>query len=256
MNRLKVISFWAGPGAGKSTIAAGLFYQMKQDGYSVELVTEVYKDWTWENNTCRLGDRLLGIATQNHRLQRLEGQVEYAITDSPIPLTLAYCNQEERSFFSPIVRELWDRYQNFGYIVNRNGRPYKREGRSQCLEEAIDLDRKIEAIAWNFRCTNWKMHRGATNWIPGIGAVKLDRGSDWKPDDSADPKPVGKLTWDADEDVLRDEVGNMFRQDERGSYHYIAPQNALKQSAGGRDPHTGRVDGNEFGNYTCSVDIG
>lgn len=43
---LKVISLWAGPGAGKSTTAAALFNLMKRERFEVELVTEVAKDWT------------------------------------------------------------------------------------------------------------------------------------------------------------------------------------------------------------------
>ena len=35
-----VINFYGGPGSGKSTAAAGLFYKMKLGGYSVELTDE------------------------------------------------------------------------------------------------------------------------------------------------------------------------------------------------------------------------
>ncbi len=46
--RLKVINLWAGPGAGKSTTAAGLFNLMKIRGYNVELVTEFAKEMVYE----------------------------------------------------------------------------------------------------------------------------------------------------------------------------------------------------------------
>jgi hypothetical protein len=41
---LKVINLYSGLGSWKSTTAAGLFHLMKQDLYSVELVTEFAKD--------------------------------------------------------------------------------------------------------------------------------------------------------------------------------------------------------------------
>ena len=55
---LKVISLFAGPGAGKSTAAAGLFNLMKCKGESCELVTEVAKGMTYENHSA-LGNQLL-----------------------------------------------------------------------------------------------------------------------------------------------------------------------------------------------------
>ena len=36
----KVINLFGGPGAGKSTIASGLFYHMKIAGYNVEMTGE------------------------------------------------------------------------------------------------------------------------------------------------------------------------------------------------------------------------
>jgi len=41
--KTKVINLFAGPGAGKSTTAAGLFAEMKRANVDVELVTEYVK---------------------------------------------------------------------------------------------------------------------------------------------------------------------------------------------------------------------
>ena len=41
---MKVINFYGGPGVGKSTKAAGMFYKMQLAGYSVELVNEFAKE--------------------------------------------------------------------------------------------------------------------------------------------------------------------------------------------------------------------
>ena len=45
---MKVINLFAGPGAGKSTTAAGLFHLMKIAGMNVELVTEFSRSWVVE----------------------------------------------------------------------------------------------------------------------------------------------------------------------------------------------------------------
>jgi len=83
MSKLKVISLWAGPGAGKSTTAAALFAHMKQLRHSVELVTEYAKDLTYEQHWKRLADQLVMLAEQNYRQAKCEGQAEYIVTDSP-----------------------------------------------------------------------------------------------------------------------------------------------------------------------------
>ena len=40
---MQIINIWGGPGVGKSTAAAGLFYEMKKLQLNVELVTGVRK---------------------------------------------------------------------------------------------------------------------------------------------------------------------------------------------------------------------
>ena len=52
--KLKVINFFGAPGSGKSTIAAGLFFEMKMKQMNVELVTEFAKELCYsERNFCR-----------------------------------------------------------------------------------------------------------------------------------------------------------------------------------------------------------
>ena len=43
-----VINLLGGPGCGKSTVAAGIFHQLKSLGYSTELVTEYVKDIVYD----------------------------------------------------------------------------------------------------------------------------------------------------------------------------------------------------------------
>jgi hypothetical protein len=150
MPSLKVISLFAGPGAGKSTTAAALFNLMKRQRYAVELVTEVAKDWTYERNV-RLGDQLSVLAEQNWRLQRLEGQgVEWVITDSPLALSLAYAQPKDADWLEQIVDVLWHRYDNFPIRLQRTNKVYQTFGRSQTLEEAKALDLQINDLANDF----------------------------------------------------------------------------------------------------------
>lgn len=138
---LTVINFWAGPGAGKSTQAAGLFRYMKRRDYRVELVTEVAKDWTYERATSSLDNQLLVLAQQDQRLRRLVGKVDFAITDSPLLLSTVYA-KPEYEFIAGTALAAHNRYTNWDVWVSRT-KPYAQYGRTQTEQEAIDLDAKI-----------------------------------------------------------------------------------------------------------------
>ncbi len=51
-----IINLYGGPGAGKSTSAAYLYYLLKCQQENVELVREYVKKWAWENRPCGVYD--------------------------------------------------------------------------------------------------------------------------------------------------------------------------------------------------------
>ncbi len=143
---LKVINLFAGPGAGKSTLAAGLFNIMKHHDFEVELVTEFAKDTTYEKNFGTLTNQLVILAEQDRRLRRLVGQVEWAVTDSPLPIGLAYMTPEYTEWLTPAVWGAFRRYRNYHVLVERGDRRFQTYGRNQTREEAVELDCSIEGI--------------------------------------------------------------------------------------------------------------
>lgn len=147
MSKLKVISVFAGPGAGKSTTAAALFARMKKERFNVELVAEYAKDLTWEQSFGKLSNQLHVLAEQNYRLARLEGKVEYAVTDSPLPLSLIYCKPEDAKWATDLVCHLWLEYANLPFILKRTSLPFQQLGRNQNFEEAKALDERIYELA-------------------------------------------------------------------------------------------------------------
>lgn len=141
--KLVVVNFFSGPGAGKSTVASGLFHEMKTKHYSVELVTEYAKDLVWEERKKTLNDQLYITATQNHRIQRLVGEVDYVITDSPILLGLLYAPKHYYIKFCPFVWEVFNSYTNVNVLLNRV-KPYITKGRNQTELEAIKISNELE----------------------------------------------------------------------------------------------------------------
>lgn len=146
---MKVINLFAGPGAGKSTTAAALFARMKRSGKKVELVTEYAKELTWDRRHDVLEDSLYILAKQHRRLKRLEGQVDYAITDSPLPISLAYgYGARGVPWFTDTVLALFHQFDNINFRLIRV-KPYAKYGRSQTEEEAKELDDVISRILDN-----------------------------------------------------------------------------------------------------------
>lgn len=141
---MKVINLFSGPGAGKSTMRAGIFHHLKSDGLNVEEVTEYAKDITWEGTQILLADQLFVLANQNRRLERLRNKVTMAISDSPLLLSINYVNPTYLPLhFQNLAFELWNTYDNVNFFINRT-KDYNPSGRNQTEDEAkqIDLDIK------------------------------------------------------------------------------------------------------------------
>lgn len=143
----KVINLWAGPGSGKSTAAAGLFFMMKTYGYRVELVTEFAKELVYEQRWAALKDQYYVTSIQNSRLERLIGKVDYVITDSPLPLAEIYVTGED-SYRKLCTERAWDlfaNYDNVNVFVNRV-KPYAEYGRTESEDEARVIDEKLRDL--------------------------------------------------------------------------------------------------------------
>lgn len=149
---MKVINLWGGPGIGKSTTAAGLFYAMKQQQLNVELVTEYAKDAVWERRQNLFDDQIYIFAKQQRRIARLKGHgIDWVITDSPIPIGLVYTRLADYGpSFPNLVMEIFGQYENFNLLLGRNWK-YNPVGRNQKNEEeAIIFDKKVQSLlnAW------------------------------------------------------------------------------------------------------------
>ena len=144
-----VINLFAGPGAGKSTTAAGLFHLMKLEGYSVELVTEYAKQLAWQRHHNVLNDQFYVTAKQNHRMEILRDQVEYCITDSPILLGIYYSDNYFPHHWPAFIRELFDSYENQNYYIKRK-KKFVQLGRNQNIKKAIAADAGVKNILRNF----------------------------------------------------------------------------------------------------------
>lgn len=142
MKETIVINLIGGPGSGKSTIASGIFYNLKKNGIDCEMALEFAKDKVWEESYRTLDDQIYVFGKQYHRLWKLLGKVDVIITDSPLILSAIY-NKEQSDYFENFIIEQFKKFNNKVYFIERNPSQYQENGRMQNLEEAIEIDEKI-----------------------------------------------------------------------------------------------------------------
>lgn len=152
----KVINFFAGPGAGKSTSATGVFSALKQKNIYCEYVSEYAKDVTWEG-THKLLDNQLHIFSEQFRRQwRLQKKVDLIITDSPLLLSMIYFNYYQNhaesnwkyskqfaTHFENLVLASFDEFENINFYIERD-KPYVQVGRNQTVDEAKNIDNDVK----------------------------------------------------------------------------------------------------------------
>jgi tRNA uridine 5-carbamoylmethylation protein Kti12 len=150
-----VINFFAGPGSGKSTMAAGLYHHLKMDGCNCELVREYAKDLTWGKSWKTLTNQFYVSAKQWNRESILFGEVDVIITDSPTILGLFYYKEENQkisSAFTQLLLSMFESKTNLNFFINRK-KEYNSSGRNQTEEEAKAIDSGILQLLNKYNIT-------------------------------------------------------------------------------------------------------
>ena len=139
MKKSLVINLLGSPGSGKSTTAALLFGEMKKRGYSVDLVPEYAKELIWEGREATFEDEVYIFAKQNHRVFRLNGKVDFIVTDAPLLQKLYYMPKEFD--FSQFVLDVVNQYDNLTFFLERKEFEYETNGRHQTAEESSEVSK-------------------------------------------------------------------------------------------------------------------
>jgi len=147
MQKPIVINLFGSPSAGKSTTAAGVFYELKRRGIRCELVTEYAKSRVWEESFKTLDDQIYVFAKQQHKMSVLKGKVDIIITDSPLLLSLYY-GKNYSSNFKNLINEIHNEYENINYYIYHLGE-YDEVGRMQTKEESLLIGENLINILKN-----------------------------------------------------------------------------------------------------------
>lgn len=146
-----LVNLFGAPGSGKSTTAAGVFSRLKLMGVNAEYVPEVAKAMTWEGRAKSLSFQPYVFAKQMRDIERLKGQVDVVITDSP-PLLSSfyathYCLDHYPDSFHTFVMDCHTHLlqPSLNYWIRRV-KPYNPAGRNQSEDEAVVLAQSM--LTW------------------------------------------------------------------------------------------------------------
>jgi nicotinamide riboside kinase len=137
MNTL-VINLTGGPGTGKSTLCAQLFYLLKSQDIDVEMATEYVKDLVFEESFKKIENQIYIFGKQHNRLYRLKNKVKVIITDSPLLNSIVYYTGNNPHFESLVIWE-FNQMNNFTLYLERSFE-YVENGRMQSIDGAKKVD--------------------------------------------------------------------------------------------------------------------
>jgi nicotinamide riboside kinase len=149
----KIINLMGGPGTGKSSIAAGLLYELKKRHISCDAPYEFPKLLAWDDNQSAIKDQLYVIANQHRGIVKSFGKVDYIIMDSPILLSLIYKSYYDgleypsnlyTESFDKMILDIHSQYDNLNILLKRGVGVYNEKERYQKLESSIELDYMIQ----------------------------------------------------------------------------------------------------------------
>lgn len=143
-----VINMLGGSGIGKSTTAAGLYYQMKLTHKNVELVREYVKLLAWQGIKPGQYDQVNIFGEQCKLEHALYGKVDYIVTDSPIILAPIYEHYYHGdSMIEEAALKFLDKSSKNGVkqlnILLDRTKSYDQRGRYQTLDEAKVVDSMV-----------------------------------------------------------------------------------------------------------------
>lgn len=146
-----VINAFGGAGAGKTTACLHIVAELKKQGFVAEYVPEYAKELVWDKNFGLLDGSMENqrviLKEQSHRVERLIGQVDFVVTDSPILLNGIYLKDcPNKEAYCKELLEKFNSYTNFNLVIQRDASRYENEGRIHSLEESLVIDNDITAM--------------------------------------------------------------------------------------------------------------
>jgi hypothetical protein len=107
-----ILEIGGAPSSGKSTLAAGLYSKLSEEGYSVQLVREYATEFNARNGSIQPYEHVSILGKQMARMQAFLGKVDILISDSPLYLNSFYSGMvDQKSLTLECVEKIYDQLQ-------------------------------------------------------------------------------------------------------------------------------------------------
>lgn len=134
-----VVNFFGAPSAGKSATAMGLAGYLKRRQLNAEYVSEFAKDQVWSKSSHMLQNQNWVFANQELRLRMLRSEVDFAVVDSPLPLSVYYAPESYPPSFRELCFYFYEQYQNINFFLRRS-HDFSPVGRLQNEDESLAME--------------------------------------------------------------------------------------------------------------------
>lgn len=138
-----IVSFYAGPGAGKTVAATEVFNAIKKRHVKADLVTDFAKDMIIQRNTSAMENQLYIWASQLYRNRCAYNEAVVTVTDTPVLLGCIY-NIPLSPNLKNVMFEEYHKFNNYNLVVPRDtSRDFSMFGRVHNEEQSIRIDQQI-----------------------------------------------------------------------------------------------------------------
>ena len=144
---MKVINLLGASGSGKSTNAAGLAYELKTEGFKVEIITEYAKELCILSSEHLLENQIWVFANQYQKMKYLSEDLDFVITDSPLMLSSFYGLKYNYNFENlfPLIKDVYNSFDNINLFLERE-HAWDQYARVQTEEESKEDSEKLKAF--------------------------------------------------------------------------------------------------------------
>ena len=144
-----IVNVFAGPGTGKSTLAAGVYTELKLAGINAEMAREYVKSWAWEGRQIGPFDQIYFMGKQARTETMLYRKASVIITDCPLLLGVVYAERYSDPRIAKAVEDMAmavyrvaedSGHRYFNIMLSRE-KKYVQDGRYESEDQAREVDR-------------------------------------------------------------------------------------------------------------------
>lgn len=136
-----IIGFIGGPGAGKDTLASGLFHEIKKLNIDAFLANEWIKPYAYMGI---MPDPVTIFKEQLFIEKAAENNTDFIISTSPSILAIYYKNTSDEDDIKYVLNK-WKQEDHKLYFIKRS-KPYIKKGRYQTEDRAREMDIEIKSF--------------------------------------------------------------------------------------------------------------